>query len=312
MAKGGRQRAEFLAQKQRNRIIGQLNSLHQQGFSDDDIRAAGNNAYRTLSGTNQVTVSDGQTIDQIAAQNNTTVPDILGANPDMTSPKTGMVLNVPTTPLPNVPGGQGSVFAGGLPSNSALGGTTNNPRGINAYRGYTSRNENSMIDPSVFEQPKQGISNPRAPQNWQGVANVSLASAGYTPPKLNGLGQVIGAPATTTREPIAPLLPPQQPVNPGYAQYQYYSPNLFHYQMRTKIEKGYVPSAGELAVLEGMGFIKKNQQPSYAGGGYRGYGGRGGGGRGGGGSRTSRGASEPRLPAFASGQGGFSLVNWRI
>src|SRR5690242_8865353 len=43
----------------------------------------------------QVTISDGQTLDKIAGAHGVTVPDLLAANPDMTTPKTGMVINVP-------------------------------------------------------------------------------------------------------------------------------------------------------------------------------------------------------------------------
>ncbi len=46
--KGGLARQRFRERQRRRRIIGQLDEMHAAGYSADEIRAAGPNAYRTL------------------------------------------------------------------------------------------------------------------------------------------------------------------------------------------------------------------------------------------------------------------------
>ena len=48
MAKGGRARERFREKQQYNKIVSQLNQLHAAGYTDDQIRAAGPNAWREL------------------------------------------------------------------------------------------------------------------------------------------------------------------------------------------------------------------------------------------------------------------------
>jgi len=48
MAKGGRARERFRARQRYNRIVNQLNQLRSAGFTTEDIRAAGPNAWREL------------------------------------------------------------------------------------------------------------------------------------------------------------------------------------------------------------------------------------------------------------------------
>jgi len=95
----------YQARVQRNRIIGQLERLDDV-YSPEDIRNAGNNAWKELGGADLVkdpltgkwgggtyTVKDTDTLSTIAQTNGTTEADLLKSNPDMNQLKTGMVLN---------------------------------------------------------------------------------------------------------------------------------------------------------------------------------------------------------------------------
>jgi hypothetical protein len=304
-------------------------------FSTEQIRAAGNNAYQTLN--NQVTVTDNTTLDQIATQNNTTVPDILAANPDMNSPQTGMVLNVPRPPnTPGSPGWQGSATIGGLPSNGPLGGTTNNPNGYNPYagvnpnvnldqrgRGYTpagvGTNTFASTTPNPLTSYHQATSGPATQNPFSQLNNQSTSLTQYhnaqrgipnavtpqTPSTLNAQGN------GSTFQPVRPIQQPRVYNQQSLAGLQAHRIT----ELYDAVNAGGTPTENQLQYLIERGLIAKPTATGYSGyggGGYRRFGG---GGRGGGGGRAPspvRGTSPERLPAFSSGQGGFGLINWRI
>jgi LysM repeat protein len=277
----------------------------------------------------QQVIKDGQTLDQIAAQTGTTVPDLLAANPDVSAPRTGMVLNIPgsqfnlkNTDRPNVVPGSPEWRAqniGGLPSNAALGGTTTNPGGQVSMWGGTTPGYNQQQTPNTSFN---NSSNPFS--NASGKNLNPYAQYEYKPPRVNtpqgpytvpgGLGnpqrQTLGAPVQNVA-----AATPAQPIRPRpFAGLPMNYPGGFMRWAREEMKQinspTYTPNSMALAVLERAGMIVKDKAPSSYGGG--GYGrGRGGGGRGGGGSSAQR-TSEPRMPAFSSGSGNMGLINWRI
>jgi hypothetical protein len=134
MAKGGLAKQRFQERQQYNRIVGQLNQLRGAGFTTEQIRNAGNDAWEELGGgaPQQVTVRDGDTIETIAQTTGASPVDVLAANPELKQVRTGMVINTPTTQNAQMRGrGYGQTPGGiGLPSNAALGGATSNPQGL--------------------------------------------------------------------------------------------------------------------------------------------------------------------------------------
>lgn len=336
-------RAQYQQKRQTNYITAQLN----QQKRDEE------NGLPPTPATSQVTVKDGDTLSTIAPGKEN---ELLAANPDMRQIKTGMVINVPnwqgsayafggsnSNPLAQMPGWQGSAYANpnsgtaggvGLPSNAALGATTNNPQGANSYiqpRGAFGQ----TISPAPLAQPagqtwiqkaasQAGPAQPFRPAPYAG--SVAATAQGIrqndtlNKPPAGAFQSALNAMMNPAAAELANAVTASNATNPpaGFyqSQYQYYSRNMFHNQLRTKIENaGYVPSEGEIAILEKMGFIKKNQNRGF-GGGYGSYRGRGGGGGGGGrrfgGGGGYGGGQGPRKPAFSSGAGFGGLINWRI
>jgi hypothetical protein len=297
------------------------------------IRAAKNAQYQEKRRRNQVeeqlqtapqpyTVTDTDTIDSIAQANGVNPVDVLKQNPDVKNLQTGMVINVPNW--------QGSAFAigggtlpkpspiGGLPSNAALGSTTTNPQGSNPYGPVTPPGYKPQTNQTWIQKAASMAGNNQttpAPVSYQGsvAATAQAVGSGFNQ-YMNALTNRPPQPqGNTTTNQDRPVTNPTTPPAGFYmSQYQYFSRNLFHNQLRTKVEtKGYMPTPGEVQILEKMGFIKKD--PSGGGGGYswsKGRGGGGGGRRSGGYGRGGGGVS--RQPAFSSGNGTFGLVNWRI
>ena len=113
----------------------QVNRLYAQRIQEGMTPAEAATTPYTFSAPQQVTIQDGQTLDKIASANGIGVTDLLNANPDMTAPKTGMVINVPRSmALANAGGslfGHPKKGGVGLPSNAALGGLSTNPSGRN-------------------------------------------------------------------------------------------------------------------------------------------------------------------------------------
>jgi hypothetical protein len=323
--------------RQNRQIINQLNQLKGAGYSDEDIRGAGNNAYNVLMNgapAPQVTVKDGDTIETLAETTGTSPVDILAANPELRQVRTGMVINTPQTNTPGSPawrdqniysGGPGSVQSnpelkytqGGLPSNAALGGMTTNPGGLSSTTSGSAGTVNYQQNFLNTERSGYGVPLTNA------TANQPRSLFGST----GGLGR-----GTTTTPRTTPAL--RQPnLAPNQESYLLRNPEI-----RTVLNKIYgevddrfnpnsrLPTDAELKQLEAHGWIKRDTSqtptPAYAGGGG-GYGrrkGRGGGG-GGGGSRISSGGGTrsaggnggvPRAPAFSSGASFRGLVNWRI
>jgi hypothetical protein len=339
MAKGGLAKQRFQEKQQRNRIVAQLNQLKGAGYTTEQIRNAGNDAWEELGGATlgqpQVTVKDGDTIETIAEATGGSPVDILAANPELKYVRTGMVLNTPSAPRDNRFAMKNEQSVGGLPSNAALGGTTTNPGGLSATTsgsaGTVNYQQNFMntqrsgfgvpLTNATANQPRSlfsgggsqyvpgGLSqsqragvpiNPSTPRSTTPLALSSAGSAG-TPPTYSGtyVRGTDGLPMTY--------------------------PNGFQRWAREEMAQinspTYTPNSMAIAVLERAGFIRKTSPTSgfggSGGGGYGRRGGRGGGGGGGGFASAPRlgsgKASQPeRLPAFASGGGFRGLVNWRI
>lgn len=85
--------------------------------------------------TTPYTVTDTDTLESVASQFKVDPTNVLDANPELKTLRTGMVINAPRlNPItPGSPGWQGSAVAGGLglPSNAALGQTSANTLGGN-------------------------------------------------------------------------------------------------------------------------------------------------------------------------------------
>lgn len=313
MAKGGKQKAAFAAQKQKNQIVAQLNSLKKQGFTTDQVRAAGNNAYKVLNGAStNVTVKDGDTLEKIANANGTTPTDLLNANPDVRSITTGMVLNAPQ---PGQANWQGSGYAtGGLPSNAPLSAATStNPSGNNPYAG---------MDPKASL-----IGRGRGTGTNFGTPTVNDMPYSYfgTDAKTTPVNPVTNSYNVASRGANATMAPAQIPTATTSTTNPYSGFSSLASQSRAAKNDfipleylslaqspAYTPSPEQTAYLERMGYLTKNTQASSGGGGYyRNYGR--GGGRGGGGSGTPRvSQAQAKVPAFASGSGFKGLINWRI
>ena len=271
-----------------------------------------------------VTLTDGQTLDQLAAQNGVGVTDILNANPDMTAPKTGMVLNVPNNYNINMrsrgyaPGKtKDDLYGGGLPSNSALGGLSTNA--VN----QVPNNYNQDQRGRTFGQPAPSPYQPFGSLNQK--LPYSPASTQYNPPSSfsgsvglpGGMGQSqIDAARTALQTGQAQVSAPAIKMAgtafaPTFRTKDDYLPTqiaaLAH--MDT-----YKPTDYELKYLERYGMITKTPQPAFSSGYGRRRGGRGGGsGSGVGTGKTPKATQQAdRLPAFSSGGGFNGLVNWRI
>jgi LysM repeat protein len=290
-----------------------------------------------------VTVADGQSLDSIAQKNGTDVQSLLAANPDMTAPKTGMVLNLPRPGFaagPQIAAIQGrtkdDLYGGGLPSNAALGGTTTNPQGNNAFQPGAQVNPWQGVTPGYNQQLKPNT----ALNSGMGVQSNQFAQYQHQTPAAAKTpypvyAQNIGnIPNIVGKGPYPPFAQNVAAVQQGQAQIS--APAIknagtaFAPTFRTKDDYlptqlaaqvnllGLNPTADQLAYLEKYGMITKTPQPAYSGGGgyYRGRhhggGGRGGGGGGFGSGKTPKGQQQPSLPAFSSGAGFNGLVNWRI
>lgn len=346
--KGGLARQRFQAKQQRNKIISQLNQLHAAGFTDEDVRNAGNNAYRELIGggaPSQTVVADGDTLSSIAQTNGTTETDILNANPDLKNIRTGMVINAPGSEQWRNQGYGQPPGGIGLPSNAALGQTTTNKRGENPNdvmrgRGYTPPQTpfnsgkniigNTLPQGQPFNPTGSSMYNYaqqlRQQQSARTFNQTGTSSTAYSPVNLS-------APRTTNQYGGAvgqygPALPPgyqspalqtPRPVRgmPNYTQSSLAGLQAYRItDLHDAIQAGKTPTPAQLDYLVKRGLIEE-QAPTYSGGGggyrYKRYGGgRGGGGYGGGSRGSGGGSSQPRVPAFSTGSGMNGLINWRI
>ncbi len=273
--------------------------------------------------TQPYTVTDSDTLETIASANGVNPVDVLAANPELKQVRTGMVLNAPQSPaLPGSEAWRAQNISGGmgLPSNAALGGTTTNPQGNNPFSnltGSTGFNQQQTTRPDSFGRPRQGAdafrtNQPAYPQYANSVK--AAQNTPYQPYPLYAQNQQQN-PAAAAIQATTPQTNTSTPAPFGQG-YQYMSRNLYHQQIRTRVDNaGYMPTPGELNILETMGYITKDPTAS-GGGGFGGYSRRRGGG-GGGGKRPRQvgmggGGGVPREPAFSSGSGFGGLVNWRI
>jgi LysM repeat protein len=324
-------RNQFQQRRQVNQLYAQRLQSGEFGNAKDGYDFAG-------AATQPYVVKDGDTLETISAASGGNPNNILNNNPDMRNLQTGMVINVPGSeawraqgyggmspgPAAPIPGseawraqGYGGMSGGiGLPSNAALGGTTSNPQGNNPF---------NVNQPGAFGSNQPGANGLRvtqpAPQgggflDWVKGLGQNVPVGGtpspyqtYKPPSNSTWSQQPVAAAIQATTPKTNTSTP--PAGFYQSQYQYMSRNLFHQQIRTKVDTaGYMPTPGELNILETMGFIKKDKTASGGGGGYRR--GRGGGGGGRGKNPGLGGGGVPREPAFAGGSGFGGLVNWRI
>jgi LysM domain-containing protein len=80
--------------------VQQVNELYRQKLAQGmtPAQAATSQGFNPAGGAapTQYTIRDGQSLDQIASAHNIQVSDLLDANPEMKTPQTGMVLNVPS------------------------------------------------------------------------------------------------------------------------------------------------------------------------------------------------------------------------
>jgi LysM repeat protein len=303
-------RDQFRQKQQRNRIAGQLNQDYaalknaNPNLTAAQIFAQQGTAY---------TVTDNDTIESIAEKNGVDPTNILDANPELKNLQTGMVIKTPRQDRFDTMNAGGF----GLPSNAALGGLTNNPQGNNPFSSVTGSSGFSNPFAQREAQTYNALNaNTNASQNnWSAPRPQGSV---YLPPGLSPAQReaAMRSMGTQTASPTTPSITPPTnattpTVNPGWAQYQYMSRNLFHQQIRTKVDNaGYIPTPGELGILETMGFIKRDN--SSTGGGFSWTKGRKKGGGGGGRTGGGGGGGVPREPAFSNGAGSFGLINWRI
>jgi hypothetical protein len=327
--------------------------------------------------TSPYTVKDTDTLASIAAASGVDPTNILDANPELKNIQTGMVINAPR------PGseawrvqnayGPGGI---GLPSNAALGSTTNNPQGANPFEQYrqSSAFRKEKQAPTYLEnleanrlKQQQAVSNalsflrpdtpyqgygpnaPRAEQsryplyannvappqsqypgysgNTQNISPRYPVYAGNQAPQQGpyplyaqgviAMQQNQNRPAANT--PTAQPPSPQNPATDAPNRARSFAPrgNIVTFLDNITAQTGptgRLPTEFELKYLVNSGRVKPAQSVS-GGGGYGWNRRRGGGGGGGGKNRASRGGGTgqgERMPAFSSGAGGFSLINWRI
>src|SRR5574341_1325543 len=107
-----RQQVIRLQRENYQQQLAQVQSNFQAGLAQGLTPAQAATTWVSGGPGGQYNVKDGDTLPDIAKRNNTTVPDILNANPDMTAPKTGMVINAPRSrPATNRPSNQATAGA---------------------------------------------------------------------------------------------------------------------------------------------------------------------------------------------------------
>ena len=276
-------------------------------------------AYRAK--RNQTTVEDGQTLDQIAQANNTTVPDLLAANPDMTTPKTGMVLNLGAPgayrPAYDPSARLGAEYGPGTTPSSSVSVTTN-PTGWAGNRGYAPTTQSTI--PTLGQSSTLGF-NPIPQAKPLGSLQNAFNSVVQQAPRIINKVAAISPLAAISEMVNGPIVNPQvATATTGTPQANASTPSLAKQQKQAKDDflpleylslmqsPAYEPTEAQVKYLEKMGYIQKNTPPvpSYSIGRYKR--------RGGGGGRSGRPTSSaaPRAPAFSSGAGFGGLVNWRL
>jgi len=285
----------------------------------------------------QYTVKDGDDLTKIATATGTSEADILAANPDMSAPQTGMVLNTPpppaapgseawrvqnTVPPPPVTNYVGGVAATAAPTanqmdiyrqgkqaealrNRGLGGLPSNA----AFGANTTNPQGN--NPTVIPGPHNvDFANSPFMQGLQALKNGVQAAAG-----VNMFEALKGGGVT----PPSVVKPPPTYKKTSYAPRENLVTLLDSITSQTG-PTGRLPTDFELKLLINSARVKpveSNVSPGggFGGGGYfGGYRRRGGYGGGGyGGYRGGGGYSQKkRAPAFSSGAGFGGLVNWRI
>jgi LysM repeat protein len=346
-----RQQVMRLQQQNYQAQVNQVNANFQAGLDQGLTQAEAATTWVLPTGGNkQYTVKDGDTLPDIAKNTNSTVPDILNANPDMRAPQTGMVIKTPAFQAPTATGGGGV----GLPSNAALGGTTPNPQGFNRYAAATPAQLNAygtggaIINnqpaPNQFlegrgNQAKSALAQSMQPLGdwWRGVAasanddavarrmlkitNPTLYKQRYGNMDPNAT-PVQGQGAVPTGTPSSTNTPSLVGGLPGAAGISRQNLTASALRLMDKVSNpDYTPTPAEMQALLRHRLLKPNAPQANGGmnGNYsygamqnrkRGYGG---GGRGGGGTQyAQRYNTDNNEPAFSGGGGFRGLVNWRI
>ena len=347
-----RQQVRRLQQQNYQQQLNQVNANYQAWRAENEGVPIADYFAQVNAQKQPYTVKDGDTLSTIAANTGSTVPGILNANPDMTAPKTGMVLNAPasdyktaafTPPTATGGGGAGlanlsqpstpSMYLGqgvslgpggaGLPSNAALGATTTNPQGINPTT-TTWQARLQALEKSGRNQPPSPLAGVGQAVSdwWRGLVSPItkpsqkvLERYGQTP----GAGVATPSASATNQPSLIGGLPSAAGIS---------KQNLINSALRL-MEKvsdpKYTPTPAELQALARHRLIKRSSPKAYGGltGNYsygalqnlrRGYGGGGGGPQSGGGGTQYAQRYNPdyNASAFSGGGGMRGLINWRI
>ncbi len=312
-----------------------------QAWAAGNTDEAGNvapitNYFAQVNAAKQVTVADGDTISTIAGANGTTPDALLGANPDVKSLKTGMVIRTPSpvnmwqgvTPGANgmiggpapTPGSEAwrAQNAGGIgvPSSGPLGATavspqrggfggTGRPQAAAPTTGFGSQSPFQPFPPLANNTPRPQSSQFSQPWNPNAYA---------TPLErlVNPQAQVPGMAPQPTQQPSSPSRPRQFAPRENLV-------TLLDSITAATGQTGRLPTAFELELLQEHGRANPTRPPVYGGGGYSSNSRRRGGGGGGGGRGPARQQNggytydpRERQPAFGTGTGFKGLINWRI
>jgi LysM repeat protein len=269
------------------------------------------------------TVKQGDTVASIANATGLSVDALLNANPDVTIPKTGMVLSTPAltsqiageknyNPIPASAGSEvwrtQQQNSGTWANNAAYGSTTTNPQGNNyaAQQAYMQNNPDVQAGMQAYsssiQQQSRAINqtyvdargnvqtgNPFA--SYQNVSRTTLRSPQgsisvapvQTSPNINGQAPITGPHGASEAESMSNIL--DQILAETGPQYDA-NGNL--------ISNGRMATDWEMNLLKYYSAITPASQTASSGGGSRG------------------GGYGKSVPAFGSGSGFGGLVNWRI
>ena len=172
MAKGGLARERFEQKKQRNKIISQLERLKGAGYTTEDIRAAGPNAWQTLQGWAPTT------------------PATQTPGAELITPTATAGLITPTASQPGVPGFSIPAGATALTAEAQQrAGYTGSPTGpYGAPPDWYKQQQQGRVQPVRGGRPGQG-----APNWWQTAQSVLAPTLSTIMPMLSPMFAPLGA-----------------------------------------------------------------------------------------------------------------------
>ena len=319
----------YQARVQHNKIVSQLERLDDQ-YSPEEIRNAGNDAWKELGGADMVrdpttgkwgggtyTIADGDNLSTIADAHGTTPTDILKANPDLKAPKTGMVVSIPGSEAWRVQN------VGGLPSNAAQGAALSGA--LSTYRegeknytpGMTPAQAPSVNPNSRYISGQQGNPFGSFFQNLFGSGSAQqpyMKTPGGIVPATQNISNPLGGlfsgsgqqPFTRGPGGVLPVANNAPSIQPAAAPGAQTTPaqNQFNPTFRTKDDylpaqwaalaamTTYTPSAAQVQYLLKYGMIQPTTASGGGGGGYSGSS-KGKGGKGGGGKAPKASSGGP-------------------